>query len=76
MQRENLKKILEMMVKEGVIRITCSPDPSNAVEIWSRHSCELIDGRDLEYWHPSREEIEYYAKEYDKCFGTAPRSDE
>lgn len=79
MQRETLKKILDLMAKEGIIRITydpCSRDSSNAVEIWSRHSREFIDGRDLEYWRPSREEIEYYASEYDKCFGTAPRSDE
>lgn len=79
MQRDNLKKILDMMAKEGVIRITYdpyNPDPSNAVEVWSRHSKQLIDGRDLEYWRPSREETEYYAREYDKCFGTAPRSDE
>ena len=77
MQREVIKQLLDIMAKNGIIRITYDPTaaPNPATEIWTRHA-RGIDGRDLEYWRPSREEIEYYASEYDKCFGTAPRSDE
>lgn len=76
MQREVIKKILDMMAKEGIIRITHDPyAPDPAVEIWSRHD-STFDGRDLEYWRPSHEETKYYASEFDKCFDIAPRSDE
>jgi len=76
MNREQLKTILDMMAQQGIIRITHDPfQPDPAVEIWSRHATG-IDGRDLEYWRPSKEETEYYASEYNKCFGTAPRSDD
>lgn len=76
MQREQLKLIMDMMAKHGIIRITYDPCAlDHTVEIWSRHG-KGMDDRDLEFWRPSKEEVEYYAHEYDKCFGTAPRSDE
>lgn len=76
MERDKVRRILDLMAELGVVRITYDPcvlDP--IVEIWSRTG-RTMDDRHREFWRPSRGEIEYYAREYDKCFGTAPRSDE
>jgi hypothetical protein len=74
MQREQLKTIMDMMSKAGVIRITYDPraaDPT--VEMWSL--TDLNRDMHLEYVRFSKEETDYYNHEYDKCFGTVERSD-
>lgn len=74
MQREippnQVKNILDIMAKYGVTQIKY--DPAGGYEYLVE-----IRYRDIEDQHLlTREEKEYYAHEYDKCFGTAPRSDE
>jgi hypothetical protein len=75
-----IKKLLEEMTGLGIIRVTYDPDSfrgpgSHSVEIWSRAGHESKD-RVVENLLLTREEKEFYASEYDKCFGTAPRSDD
>lgn len=74
-----IKLLLSKMAELGIIRITMDPiEPlfsSQHVEIWSRTNRGRGD-RVLESLILTREEKEFYASEYDKCFGTAPRSDE
>lgn len=73
---EEVQEILKLMAKHGIIRITydvCSPNAD--AEVWTVTSCKPID-RSVVTHIPTKEEREFYASEYDKCFGTAPRSDE
>jgi hypothetical protein len=72
-----IRNILDLMAKYGIIRITFDPTVGHGshVEIWQRTKPGM-DGRikgDLLLTYVERE---YFAQEYDKCFGTTPRSDE
>ncbi len=72
-----IKKILDLMAKYGIIRVTFDPTVGHGshVEYWQR-TTPGMDGRIKDDLLLTRKEKEYYANEYDKCFGTAPRSDE
>lgn len=73
-----IKNILDLMAKYGIIRITYDPTAVGyeyQVEVWQR-TAPGIDGRVKDDFLLTREEKEYFASEYDKCFGTTPRSDE
>lgn len=68
-----IKVIIDLMAKYGIIRVTYDPHMSDSsVEYWQR---TIADGPIKDDLLLTREEKEYYASEYDKCFGTAPRSD-
>lgn len=71
-----IKNILDLMAKYGIIRVTFDPNTSgSSVEYWQLTGPGL-DGRVKDDLLLTREEKEYYESEYDKCFDTAPRSDE
>ena len=72
-----IRNILDLMAKYGIIRITFDPTVGHGsqIEVWQRTGLGM-DGRIRDDHLLTRKEKEYYASEYDKCFSTAPRSDE
>lgn len=76
MQREQLKLIMDMMSKHGIIRITYDVTcKSPELEIWTVSSFDS-ETRLKQIEPLTKADKEYFVHEYDKCFGTAPRSDE
>lgn len=65
-----VKDILDIMAKHGVTQISYDPSSGYDLLVGIRYR-DIEDDILL-----TKEERAYYAREYDKCFGTAERSDE